>query len=78
MPDWVVGIAKMIPLTHYLQIFRTLMIEKGTSAYLQGPIWGLAIIAIVTLIASIILLQLKINKAKKENKTKENTQQAIG
>lgn len=78
MPDWVVGIAKMIPLTHYLQIFRTLMIEKGTSAYLQGPIWGLALIAIVTLIASIILLQLKINKAKKENKTKENTQQAIG
>ena len=67
MPDWVVAIAKMIPLTHYLQIFRTLMIEKGTSAYIQGPIMGLALIAAVTLIASIILLQLKINKAKKEN-----------
>ena len=66
MPDWVVAIAKMIPLTHYLQIFRTLMIEKGTSAYIQGPIMGLALIAAVTLIASIILLQLKINKAKKE------------
>lgn len=78
MPDWVVGIAKMIPLTHYLQIFRTLMIEKGTSAYLHGPILGLAMIAVVTFIASIILLQLKINKAKKENKTKENTHHAIG
>ncbi|MGB7527323.1 ABC transporter permease [Sphingobacterium cellulitidis] len=66
MPEWVVAIAKMIPLTHYLQIFRTLMIEKGTSAYIQGPIIGLALIAVITLIASIILLQLKINKAKKE------------
>lgn len=66
MPEWVVAIAKMIPLTHYLQIFRTLMIEKGTSAYIQGPIIGLALIAVITLIASIILLQLKINKGKKE------------
>ncbi|MFD1167446.1 ABC transporter permease [Sphingobacterium daejeonense] len=65
MPEWVVTIAKMIPLTHYLQIFRTLMIEKGSIEYLQGPVIGLAIIAAVTLIASIILLQIKINKVKK-------------
>ena len=65
MPEWVVAIAKMIPLTHYLQIFRTLMIEKGSIEYLQGPVMGLAIIAAVTLIASIILLQIKINKVKK-------------
>ncbi|MGG5904013.1 ABC transporter permease, partial [Sphingobacterium daejeonense] len=65
MPEWVVAIAKMIPLTHYLQIFRTLMIEKGSIEYLQGPVIGLAIIAAVTLIASIILLQIKINKVKK-------------
>lgn len=65
MPEWVVGIAKLIPLTHYLQIFRTLIIEKGSAAYIHGPVLGLAIIAIVTLIASIILLQLKIRKVKK-------------
>ena len=65
MPEWVVAIAKMIPLTHYLQIFRTLMIERGSIEYLQGPVIGLAIIAAVTLIASIILLQIKINKVKK-------------
>jgi len=65
MPEWVVAIAKMIPLTHYLQIFRTLMIEKGSIEYLQGHVIGLAIIAAVTLIASIILLQIKINKVKK-------------
>lgn len=65
MPEWVVGIAKLIPLTHYLQIFRTLIIEKGTADYIHGPVIGLAVIAAVTLLLSIILLQLKINKVKK-------------
>ncbi|MGV6943893.1 ABC transporter permease [Sphingobacterium kyonggiense] len=65
MPEWVVGIAKLIPLTHYLQIFRTLIIEKGTADYIHGPVIGLAVIAAVTLVLSIILLQLKINKVKK-------------
>mgnify|MGYP000995715439 FL=1 len=65
MPTWVVGISKMIPLTHYLQIFRTLMIEKGNVTYLKEPIIGLAIITVVTLTASIILLQIKINKVTK-------------
>lgn len=65
MPEWIVGIAKLIPLTHYLQIFRTLIIEKGTADYIHGPVIGLAVIAAVTLLLSIILLQLKINKVKK-------------
>lgn len=65
MPEWVVDIAKLIPLTHYLQIFRTLIIEKGTADYIHGPVIGLAVIAAVTLVLSIILLQLKINKVKK-------------
>ncbi|MVZ62110.1 ABC transporter permease [Sphingobacterium humi] len=65
MPDWIVGIAKVIPLTHYLQIFRTMIIEQGASSYVQSSVWGLAIIAIVTFVLSVILLQLKINKAKK-------------
>ncbi len=65
MPDWIVAIAKVIPLTHYLQIFRTMIIEQGASSYVQSSVWGLAIIAIVTFVLSVILLQLKINKAKK-------------
>lgn len=67
MPDWVVGIANVIPLTHYLQIFRVLVIEQGAPNLVHGQLWGLAIIAIVTLVASLILLQIKIRKAKKEN-----------
>lgn len=68
MPEWVVGIAKMIPLTHYLQIFRTLLIEKGSAEYVQNSIIGLTVIATITFIASIILLQIKINKIKKETR----------
>ena len=66
MPNWVVSIANCIPLTHYLQIFRTLVIEHGTADMVSHSIWGLAIIAIVTFVASVGLLQWKISKAKKE------------
>lgn len=68
MPDWVVGIANMIPLTHYLQIFRSLVIEGGTVDYLQEEFWGLALIALVTLTASSIFLQLKVRKSRKNKK----------
>lgn len=64
MPTWVVYIADMIPLTHYLQIFRTMLIEGGAAEYVRGSIWGLAIIAIVTFVASVVLLQMKIRKVK--------------
>lgn len=65
MPAWVVAFAKCIPLTHYLQIFRTLVIEHGKAEMVTSSIWGLAIIAVVTFVLSVILLQWKINKAKK-------------
>ena len=65
MPDWIVAIAKCIPLTHYLQIFRTLVIEKGTVDMVSGPIWGLIMISFVTFLLSVILLQCKIKKATK-------------
>lgn len=68
MPDWIVWIAKIIPLTHYLQIFRTMIIEQGGAAYVQGAVWGLALIATIALLLSVVLLQLKINKAQKELK----------
>jgi ABC-2 type transport system permease protein len=64
MPGWVVTLANMIPLTHYLQVFRVLVIENGTVGVVQGQLWGMAIIALVTFVASVILLQLKIRKVK--------------
>lgn len=68
MPAWVVAVAKCIPLTHYLQIFRTIVIEHGTMELITQPLIGLAWIIGVTAIATIVLLQLKINKTKKELK----------
>jgi ABC-2 type transport system permease protein len=64
MPGWVVTLANMIPLTPYLQVFRVLVIENGTVGVVQGQLWGMAIIALVTFVASVILLQLKIRKVK--------------
>ncbi|MFD2555337.1 ABC transporter permease [Sphingobacterium tabacisoli] len=68
MPDWIVWLSKLIPLTHYLQIFRTMIIEQGTADLIKGPVWGLVWIGGVSLVASIILLQFKINKVKKAEK----------
>lgn len=65
MPDWIVALAKLIPLTHYLQIFRTMVVEQGGAELIKGPIIGLASIAMVTLVVSLIFLQLKINKVRK-------------
>lgn len=71
MPDWIVAIANMIPLTHYLQIFRTLIIENGSVEYVQDAIWGLGWIAGITLILFIVLLQWKISKIKKDTPIKQ-------
>ncbi|TDQ80281.1 ABC transporter permease [Sphingobacterium yanglingense] len=68
MPDWIVWLSKLIPLTHYLQIFRTMIIEQGTADLIKEPVWGLVWIGGISLIASIILLQFKINKVKKAEK----------
>ncbi|WP_160070129.1 ABC transporter permease [Sphingobacterium bovisgrunnientis] len=66
MPAWVVSIANCIPLTHYLQIFRTLVIEKGSTDLILDSILGLASITLATSLLSILLLQYKIHKMKKE------------
>lgn len=69
MPGWVVAFANCIPLTHYLQIFRVLIVEQGTANIVESSIWGLAIIAIVTFVLAVIILQVKINQVKKNLKT---------
>lgn len=66
MPSWVVAFADCIPLTHYLQIFRTLIVEGGTVNLVQSSIIGLAVIAGVTFILSVVVLKIKINRVKKD------------
>lgn len=64
MPDWVVWFANMIPLTHYLKIFRTLAIEQGEVTYVASSYWALALIAGVTFVLSVGSLYWKIRKVK--------------
>jgi ABC-2 type transport system permease protein len=67
MPDWVVHISKLIPLTHYLEIFRVLVIEQGTVEYVQSSIVALAWTTVICFILSFLLLYLKVKKTKKED-----------
>lgn len=67
MPDWVVYISKLIPLTHYLEIFRVLVIEQGAVANVKSSILALALTTVVCFILSFVLLYLKVRKIKKEN-----------
>ncbi|MDH5828127.1 ABC transporter permease [Sphingobacterium faecium] len=67
MPDWVVHISKLIPLTHYLEIFRVLVIEHGTVTNVRSSIIALAVTSVICLILSFVLLSLKVRKLKKDN-----------
>jgi len=67
MPDWVVHISKLIPLTHYLEIFRVLVIEQGTVEYVRSSIVALAWTTVICFILSFVLLYLKVKKTKKED-----------
>lgn len=66
MPAWVQWVADVIPLTHYLKIFRHLYIEKVESYHILGSLNALYVIAAVTLTATVIILHFKIKKTKKE------------
>jgi len=67
MPDWVVHISKLIPLTHYLEIFRVLVIEQGTVENVRSSIAALAWTTVICFILSFVLLYLKVKKTKKED-----------
>ncbi|UIR55346.1 ABC transporter permease [Sphingobacterium sp. SRCM116780] len=69
MPDWVVCISKLIPLTHYLEIFRVLVIEHGTITNVQSSIIALAITALVCFMLCFILLSMKVKRMKKQTLT---------
>lgn len=71
MPNWVQGVANIIPLTHFLKAFRILIIEEGTLSQVQNPIYNMIIIGIVCAILSYIALYFKSKKALQSHKTKK-------
>ena len=62
MPNWVQGVANIIPLTHLLKAFRILISEEGTLSQVQNPIYNMIIIGIVCAILSYIALYFKSKK----------------
>jgi ABC-2 type transport system permease protein len=65
MPVWVQNIAACIPLTHYLEAFRRLLLFKAGIADILPQITALSIIAGITFIIAFILLKIKIKKSLK-------------
>lgn len=62
MPVWLQWIAQVIPTTHFLPIFRTLIIENGTPDMTTIHLFKLLIIATTGFAASMIALQVKKKK----------------
>lgn len=60
MPTWVQYIAELIPLTHYLKIFRLLYLNHAEISHIYGPVISMGMIAIVCLTLSAIILHFKI------------------
>lgn len=65
MPLWVQSLANVIPLTHYLRIFRILFIEHGDPARIHQPMLNLGIILVVCFVLSFVVLYFKIKKINK-------------
>ncbi|WP_264566887.1 ABC transporter permease [Flavobacterium sp. N3904] len=59
MPIWVQSIANVIPLTHFLKIFRILSVENGTLSQTYQSIFNLIIIGTICAILSYIALYFK-------------------
>lgn len=65
MPVWVQYISDLIPLTHYLKIYRALFVENGQLQQIANPIWALVITCVICLVLSLIALHFKIKKVGK-------------
>lgn len=65
MPNWVQGVANIIPLTHFLKAFRVLIIEEGTLYQVRNPIYNMIIIGVICAILSYFALYFKSKKALK-------------
>lgn len=63
MPSWVAVIADIIPLTHFLSGYRTLLMQEGLLGDITRPLVALAILTAVFGLLSYIALHVKIRKA---------------
>lgn len=72
MPAWVQFIADLIPLTHYLKIFRLLYLNHSGIGPIFGPLLAMLWIALICLTIAAILLYIKIRKTKKQLHLSEN------
>ncbi len=68
MPVWVQDIASIIPLTHFLPIFRILIIENGPVDLTYPYIHNLLLITVIGFILSFIALYIKKRKVLREVK----------
>lgn len=66
MPGWVQFIADLIPLTHYLKIFRLLYLNHSGIGPIFGPLLAMLWIALICLTIAAILLYIKIRKTQKQ------------
>jgi len=62
MPQWVQYMSQVIPTTHFLEIFRVIMMENGHAGLVTDPIFKLVIITLIGFIASYIALWTKKKK----------------
>ncbi|WP_306353744.1 ABC transporter permease [Flavobacterium sp. '19STA2R22 D10 B1'] len=62
MPGWIQTIADCIPLTHFLKIFRVLVVEGGSLSQVSDSIWAMIIIGLVCGFTAYIALHFKIKK----------------
>lgn len=74
MPLWIQCIAQVIPLTHFLPVFRILMVERGPVDLTYPYVINLGIIAFIGFIVSYIALSRKIRKMKTIKKLPGNKQ----
>jgi len=69
MPEWIQYIASIIPLTHFLPIFRVLIIENGPTDLIYPYVQNLIIITAVGFVLSYIALAYKKRKLQKKAAT---------
>lgn len=76
MPMWVQWVADVIPLTHYLKIFRLLLIEHASTHHIYPHLMSLATIGLVCLTLSVVFLKIKIIRTQKRDKKLAASQEA--
>lgn len=59
MPNWVQGVANVIPLTHFLKAFRILIIENGTLSQTRNAIQSMIIVGSVCAVWAYVALCFK-------------------